>query len=121
MATYRDLIAWQKAMSLAEGVYAITRAFPKEEQFGLTSQLRRAGVSVPSNIAEGHGRLSVSEFDRFLRIALGSVREVETQLILSGRLRYATSDLIEALVHDAEEVGRIINGLLRCHRDDGNS
>jgi four helix bundle protein len=113
MATYRELIAWQKAMSLAETVYRVTANFPADERFGLVSQLRRAVVSVASNIAEGHGRRSRPEFDRFLKISLGSIREVETQIILAGRLKLADRDQLATALAEAEEVGRVINGLLR--------
>src|SRR6185369_4825205 len=85
---YRDLIAWQKAMDLVELVYAATTGFPTDERFGLTSQVRRAVVSIPSNIAEGQARRSQSEFLHFLSIAHGSLREVETQLLIATRLRY---------------------------------
>ena len=85
---YSDLIAWQKAMDLVEMVYKITSHFPKEETYGLTSQLIRAVVSVPSNIAEGQGRSSVNDFRRFLAISHGSIREVETQILIAERLHY---------------------------------
>ena len=114
MAGYRDLIAWQKAMALAERIYRVTEMFPKQEQFGLTSQLRRAGVSVVSNIAEGYGRDGKAEFARFLRIAFGSLREVETQIILAGRLKLADRQELAQTLHDAEEVVKIIRGLLRA-------
>ncbi len=78
MATYRDLIAWQKSIDLVVAIYELTKGFPQSEEFGLKSQLRRAAVSIPSNIAEGHGRHTQPEFRRFLMIALGSTREVET-------------------------------------------
>jgi four helix bundle protein len=113
MNGYRDLIAWQKAMSLAEAIYQATAGFPREEQFGVVSQLRRAGASIPSNIAEGYGRSSKADFARFLRIALGSTREVEMQIILAGRLQFSDRDSLKQLLHQAEEVGKILNGLLR--------
>jgi len=108
---YRDLIAWQKAMELVESVYSATKDFPREEVYALTSQLRRAAVSVPSNIAEGQGRTSSKEFLKFLSIAHGSVRELETQIIISGRLGYLTTDRVEAILNMSAEVGRLINGL----------
>ena len=114
VAGYRNLIAWQKAMTLAEDIYRVTESFPKHEQFGLTSQLRRAGVSVASNIAEGYGRIGDLEFARFLRIALGSTREVETQVILAGRLKFADRQELAAVLKAAEEVAKIIRGLLRA-------
>lgn len=85
---YTDLIAWQKAMDFVHRVYALTSGFPGDERFGLTSQLRRAAVSIPSNIAEGEGRETPGDFIRFLAIAHGSLREVETQLRISQRLGY---------------------------------
>src|SRR3954468_12430988 len=85
---YRDLIAWQKAMDLVEQVYRLTRAFPREELYGLTNQVRRASVSIPSNIAEGQGRGVGGEFAHHLRIANGSRQEVETQILLGVRLGF---------------------------------
>src|SRR5512135_2077752 len=85
---YRDLIAWQKAMDLVEMVYRLTKDFPKDEIYTLTSQIRRAVVSVPANIAEGQGRASDGEFHRFLTIAHGSLRELETHLFIAQRLGY---------------------------------
>ena len=87
---YCDLVAWQKAMDLVESVYKATSQFPKEEVYGLTNQLRRAAVSVPSNIAEGQGRRSDNDFRRFLAIGHGSLREVETQVLIAQRLHYLT-------------------------------
>ena len=110
---YQELIAWQKAMDLVEGVYRVTRAFPKEELYALTNQLRRASVSIPSNIAEGQGRGTANELAHFLRIAHGSLREVETQLMIAQRLGYVTPDLLKPLFDLAGEVGRLINGLIR--------
>lgn len=87
--TYRDLVVWDLAMSVATDVYALTRTWPADERFGLVSQVRRAAASVPSNIAEGHGRHAPAEFRQFLGIARGSLREVETQIELAVRLNYA--------------------------------
>ncbi|MBI4519048.1 MAG: four helix bundle protein [Deltaproteobacteria bacterium] len=111
---YRDLIGWQKAMDLVELVYQATRSFPKEEQFALTSQIRRAAVSIPSNIAEGQGRSSAKEFVNFLSIAHGSVREVETQAMIAQRLKYLTREQAETLLASAAEVGRLIKGLMNA-------
>jgi four helix bundle protein len=110
--SYKDLIAWQKAMDLVTATYRATAAFPKEEQFGLTSQLRRAAVSIPSNIAEGQGRLSEKEFRHFLGQARGSLMEVETQLQIAQNLGYAQSTQTNELLSACAEVGRILNGLL---------
>ncbi|MDB5296543.1 MAG: ribosomal protein [Phycisphaerales bacterium] len=85
---YRDLIAWQKGMDLVEEVYRATRLFPADEVYGLTSQIRRAAVSIPANVAEGQGRGGAAEFARFLRIAHGSLREVETHALIAERLLY---------------------------------
>jgi four helix bundle protein len=103
--SYRDLMVWMAAMQLAEDIYQVTEAFPAREQFGLTSQLRRAAVSVPSNIAEGHARDSAREFLRFLSVAQGSLAEMETQLELSGRLGLVTAEDRQSLFADASELG----------------
>lgn len=108
---YSELIAWQKAMDCVETVYAATRKFPKEELFGLTIQLRRAVVSVPSNIAEGQGRKSRAEFLHHLSIAFGSLREVETQLLIGQRLQYLSSQEVQRALTQTTEVARLINGL----------
>ena len=87
VSSYRDLVVWQKAMTLVSSVYQLTRSFPDFERFGLTSQIQRAAVSIPSNIAEGQGRLATKEFRQFLGIARGSLKELETQLLISIDLR----------------------------------
>jgi four helix bundle protein len=110
---YRDLIVWQKAMDLVENVYRATRLFPKDELYGLTSQIRRAAVFVPSNIAEGQGRGGEPEMVRFLRIAHGSLREVETQILIAQRLGYLDLEQTQKLIEQAAEVGRLLNGLIR--------
>jgi four helix bundle protein len=98
MRSYRDLVAWQKAMDLVQEVYAATREWPRREAFGLTSQVRRAAVSVPSNIAEGYGRQSSREFLNYLSIAYGSLMELETQLLIGFRLGYGGHDRGEPLL-----------------------
>ena len=110
---YQDLIAWQKAMDLVEAVYQITKIFPKEEIYALTSQLRRAAVSIPSNIAEGQGRSSTKEFRNFLSMAHGSVREVETQIMIAQRLQYIAQEKSTAILELAAEVGRLLQGLMK--------
>ena len=109
---YRELIAWQKAKSLALDVYRCTRRFPKDEIYGLSSQMRRAAVSVPSNIAEGKGRYSQKEFVQFLYHARGSLLELETQLSIARDLDYIDRPLFESLESETEELGRILNGLI---------
>jgi four helix bundle protein len=110
---YRDLETWQKAMDMVQEVYEATRDFPKEEIYGLRSQIRRAAVSIPSNIAEGQGRESVKDFLRHLSIAYDSLCEAETQIVIAGRLGYIKDDASEKLMLRAGEVGRLINGLTR--------
>jgi four helix bundle protein len=110
--SYKDLAAWQKAMDLVTATYRSTASFPKDEQFGLTSQLRRAAVSIPSNIAEGQGRLSEKEFRYFLGQARGSVMEVETQIQIAQNLGYIKAEQTKELLELCAEVGRILNGLL---------
>jgi four helix bundle protein len=110
--SYRDLVVWQKAMDLVTAMYRITAGFPRDEIYGLTSQLRRAAVSIPSNIAEGQGRFGSAEFRRFLWLANGSLMELETQLLIAERLEYITSDTERELLREAAEVGKIFNGLV---------
>jgi four helix bundle protein len=111
MKGHRDLIAWQKAMQLVIRIYNATRMFPKDELYGLASQLRRAAVSVPSNLAEGHGRNSRREFHQFVGHARGSLLEVETQLEIALNLGYLSQSDATELLSQANEVGRILNGL----------
>ncbi len=110
--SYRDLVVWQKAMDLVTAIYKATTGFPKDELFGLTSQLRRAAVSIPSNIAEGQGRLSEKEFRYFLGQARDSLMEVETQLQSAENLDYLQREDTNKLLGACGEVGRILNGLL---------
>ena len=110
--SYRDLIAWQKSMKLVIDIYSATRAFPASEIYGLSSQLRRAAVSVPSNIAEGQARFSQKEFHRFLSQARGSLVEIETQLLIARELKYLAPPEVARLMAATDELGRILNGLL---------
>jgi four helix bundle protein len=109
---YADLIAWQKAMNLIERVYRLTKGFPKEELYGLSSQLRRSAVSIPSNIAEGHCRNGRREFIHHLSIALGSLGEVETQVLIAHRLGYIEESVSADMAALSSETGRVIVGLM---------
>jgi four helix bundle protein len=110
---FRDPVVWQKAMDLLESIYKVTVAFPKEEIYGLTSQMRRAAVSIPSNIAEGHGRSTDKELQHFLWISHGSLRELETQVLIAQRLTYLDHETSERLIERTSEVGRLLNGFIR--------
>jgi four helix bundle protein len=114
--SYRDLIAWQKAMNLAEQAYQATRGFPDNEKFGLTSQMRRAAVSVPSNIAEGFGRARKLEFKRFLEIARGGLFEFQTQAELARRLGLLAGPGLISLRDAARELDAVLAGLIRSQR-----
>jgi four helix bundle protein len=108
---HRDLIAWQRARALVKETYSLTQAFPREEQFGLSAQMRRAAVSVPSNIAEGFGRGTSADFLRFLRMARGSLMELDTQKVLSEDLGFADTT---SRFHDlCSETDRVRQGLIR--------
>jgi four helix bundle protein len=115
--SFRDLVTWQKAMALVTSIYSATDSFPRREWYGLASQLRQAGVSVPSNIAEGKGRLSKKEFVQFLGHARGSICEVQTQLEIARNLQFLSEETFKQLDQQAQEVGRILNGLIRSVRD----
>jgi four helix bundle protein len=110
--SYQDLIVWQKALSLVTEVYSMTSTFPRDEIYGLTSQLRRASVSIPSNIAEGHGRPTKGEFIQFLCHARGSLCELQTQIFIARQLGYIGQEQQQAILSTSDEVGRILNGLL---------
>jgi len=110
--SYRDLIAWRKAMDLVTDIYLVTKAFPRDEQYGLTSQLRRAAVSVPSNIAEGQARFSRKEFHHFLSHARGSLVEIETQVTIAQNLGYLGPNQTQPLLDKTSELGKVLNGLI---------
>ncbi|QDU25332.1 hypothetical protein ETAA8_03970 [Anatilimnocola aggregata] len=109
--SYRDLIVWQEAISLAKSVYKLSANFPRREVYGLTSQIRRASISIPSNIAEGLARNSTREYLRFVSIALGSLAELETQLCLSVELEFCTQQQVDPVLKIAEILGRRIHAL----------
>jgi four helix bundle protein len=111
--SYRDLIAWQTATAICLEIYRVTKAFPPEERFGLTSQLRRAAVSVPSNIAEGYGRGRPADYLRFLRTARGSLFEIETQLYIATELGFLGETQYQQLDSKLKECGRVLAGLIR--------
>ena len=113
---FQDLIAWQKAMALVTAIYRATGDWPREEIYGLTSQVRRAAVSIPSNLAEGHGRTGPREFAHHVSVAYGSLCELETQVLIAEQLGYANADTSERLTAQIMEVRRLTRGLLRSLR-----
>ena len=113
VSSYRDLMVWQRAMELVEVVYRLTGRLPATETYGLASQLQRAAVSLPSNIAEGHARESTREYLRYLLIVRGSLAELETQLLLCERLRLLSADDISPALAISDEIGKMLRGLQR--------
>jgi len=111
--SYRELIVWQKAMELVVEVYNLTKLLPKEELYALTNQIRRAVVSIPSNIAEGNARHTSTEYVRFLAIARGSKSEVDTQLEICVRLNYITPEQVQTAMGLCSEVGRMLNSMIQ--------
>ncbi len=111
--SYKDLLVWQKGITLVEWIYRITREFPQSEEYGLKSQMRRAAVSIPSNVAEGSVRHSSAEYTRYISIALGSVAELDTQVELAKRLGFVQEVEAGSLVESCQELGRMLNGLRR--------
>jgi len=111
--SYRNLEVWQRSMQLAKRIYQVTEKFPSDERFGLTNQLRRASVSVPSNLAEGHARFGAGEFSRFISISMGSVAEIETQVLLSTDLGYISDDLSRGILSELETIGKMLRGLAK--------
>ena len=113
MASYRELKVWQRAIELSVAIYKLTAEFPKEEVYGLTSQLRRAAVSIASNVAEGYGRGSKGEFRQFIGVARGSVLEVQTQLVIAKELAFGKAIQIDAAENLADETGKMLWALLK--------
>jgi four helix bundle protein len=121
--SYRDLRVWQEAMDLAEATYRATERFPDQERYGLVTQLRRAAVSVASNIAEGNAR-STGDYLRHLLVSSGSLTEIETQFMISGRLGFLPSEQADSLLATCDQIGRMLGGLrksLRARRSRGPS
>jgi four helix bundle protein len=114
---YKSLLIWQKAMTLCEEVYVMTEAFPSKESYGLTSQMRRAAVSVPSNIAEGRSRQTVGDYRHHLQISRGSVAELETQTLLCIRLKYLAPHAANACLQLCDELSRMLNTLITKNRE----
>lgn len=112
MKTFRDLLIWQKAMTLVTNAYVLTNAFPKEEQFSLTSQIRRCTISIPSNIAEGFGRGTNKDYHRFLSISLGSLFEFQTQVEIAYSLQYITENEFSTIYEDSREVERMLTSFI---------
>jgi len=111
--TFRDLLIWQKSIKLVTQIYEVTKIFPKEEAFGLTSQMRRCAVSIPSNIAEGHGRNSTRDYLRFFQIATGSLYELQTQLVIANNLSFFSEEAFISLEENAREIERMLSSFVR--------
>lgn len=111
--SYRDLDVWQRSMRLAKEIYKVTQRFPADERFGLTNQLRRAAVPVPSNLAEGHARFGAGEFSRLISITMGSVAELETQILLSSDLGYISGATADELLTELDGLGKMLRGLAK--------
>jgi four helix bundle protein len=110
--SYRDLLVWQKAMNMVTEVYSVSRSFTASELYGLTRQIRRCAVSIPSNIAEGYGRHSTGDYRRFLQMAVGSLFELQTQIEIAFNLEYITKDLFEAFFEQTKELDRMLFSLI---------
>jgi four helix bundle protein len=117
ISSYRDLRVWQEAMSLAETCYRLTREFPRDELFGLTSQIRRSAASISANIAEGHGRENTGSFVQSLRIAQGSLKELETHLILAERVGLLQAPILQPTLAECESLGKMVRALIRSLQD----
>ena len=111
--TYRDLIVWQKSMSLVTEIYKVTRSFPKDETYTLVSQMRRCAISIPSNIAEGFGRKSTNDYIRFLNITMGSLYELQTQLEISLNLKYLKKVDFNKFYESSREIERMLGSMIR--------
>jgi four helix bundle protein len=116
MKSHKDLQVWQKSIEFVTFLYSVTTGFPKEELYGLTSQIHRAGVSIPSNIAEGAARFSKKEFIKYLYIALGSASELETQIIIARNLNYISAETYNSLINYLTEIRLMLIGLIKSLR-----
>jgi len=113
VTSYRDLVVWARAMDLVEDCYKLSKQIPQSEMYGLTSQIRRAAVSIPANIAEGHGRKNLGEYIQYLSIANGSLKELETHLMIAGRLHYVKEDDIIPALEACSEIGKMLASLIQ--------
>ena len=111
--TYRDLLVWQKSMDLVTEIYRLSKSFPQDELYGLSAQIRRSAVSVPTNIAEGYGRQSKQDYLRFLKMASGSLYELQTQIEISQKLSYISKDDYEVIFNRAKEIERMLSSMIR--------
>ena len=121
ISSFKDLLVWQEAMNLVVMIYQITSHFPRYEIFALTSQMNRAATSIPANISEGNGRYSTNDYLRFLSIANGSLRELETHLLIAERLNYVKRTQTEETFLKIEYVGKLLNGLRKSLENQNNS
>ena len=112
MKTYKDLLVWQKAIHFVTQVYKLVKGFPQEELYGLTSQIKRSAVSIPSNIAEGYGRKSTKDYIRFLQIAMGSIFEIQTQLEISKNLEFMSESSFSKLYENSREIERMLSSMI---------
>ena len=112
--SFQDLEIWKRSMKLVEEIYNLTRAFPKDEIYGLTSQLRRSAVSIPSNMAEGFARFHNKEYRQFLYVSLGSCAELTTQLVIASRLQYAPEKIIDVMIDETEQISKMTMALIKC-------
>jgi len=120
MKTFRELIVWQKAMSFVTEVYQVSKQFPKDETFGLTSQIRRSAVSIPSNISEGYGREGLNDYLRFLNIAMASLFELQTQLEIAYNLEYINKEKFDNLYELTREIERMLSSFIRSIKSKRN-
>jgi len=113
MKTYRELIVWRKSMDFVTSIYQVSKLFPNDENFGLTSQLRRSAISIPSNISEGYGRNSLNDYIRFLNISVGSLYEVQTQIEIAFNLKYIENEQFKSIYDSTREIERMMSSLIR--------
>jgi four helix bundle protein len=118
--SFKDLDVWQMAMALAADCYRLTSSFPRDEVYSMTAQIRRAAASVPANIAEGHGRENTGSLVQFLRIAQGSLKELETHLLLAERVELTTEERVAPLLETCQRVGKMLRGLIRSLQAGGS-
>ena len=111
--SYKDLIVWQRSIDFVTEIYELTKMLPTDEKFGLVSQMRRSGVSVPSNLAEGHARIGKNEFKHFVSISLGSLAELETHILICQNLNYFTKIISDDLLENTNEINKMLHGLYK--------